>query len=113
MRLFALLGGYLMGWFKLSHDSEMKYVSVPRLMMAILVFSFTVYSQTNTINSIVWSGHKRMNEKFMSHFIETKIGSDLDSLKIYRDITALTRLNGISLMIFILSNLEPTLVSIK
>ncbi|MDO9000491.1 MAG: cytochrome c biogenesis protein CcdA [Bacteroidota bacterium] len=41
--IFALLGGYLMGWFKLSHDSEMKYVSVPRLMMAILVFSFTVY----------------------------------------------------------------------
>ncbi|MDP3567521.1 cytochrome c biogenesis protein CcdA [Sediminibacterium sp.] len=41
--IFALLGGYLMGWFKLSHDSEMKYVSVPRLMMAILVFSFTIY----------------------------------------------------------------------
>ena len=41
--IFALLGGYLMGWFKLSHDSEMKYVSVPRLMMAVLVFSFTVY----------------------------------------------------------------------
>ncbi|MEO6302801.1 MAG: cytochrome c biogenesis protein CcdA, partial [Bacteroidia bacterium] len=41
--IFALLGGYLMGWFKLSHDSEMKYVSVPRLMMAIIVFSFTVY----------------------------------------------------------------------
>ena len=41
--IFALLGGYLMGWFKLSHDSEMKFVSVPRLLMAILVFSFTVY----------------------------------------------------------------------
>lgn len=41
--IFALLGGYLMGWFKLSHDSEMKYVSVPRLMMAIFVFAFTIY----------------------------------------------------------------------
>jgi thiol:disulfide interchange protein DsbD len=41
--IFALLGGYLMGWFKLSHDSEMKYVSVPRLMMAIFAFAFTIY----------------------------------------------------------------------
>jgi thiol:disulfide interchange protein len=41
--VFGLLGMYLMGWFKLSHDSEMKYVSVPRLMMAILSFAFTVY----------------------------------------------------------------------
>lgn len=41
--IFALLGGYLMGWFKLSHDSEMKYVSVPRLIMAIFVFAFTIY----------------------------------------------------------------------
>lgn len=41
--IFALLGGYLMGWFKLSHDSDLKYVSVPRLLIAILSFSFTVY----------------------------------------------------------------------
>jgi thiol:disulfide interchange protein DsbD len=41
--IFALLGAYLMGWFKLSHDSEMKYVSVPRLMMAIFAFAFTIY----------------------------------------------------------------------
>ncbi|MBA3679693.1 MAG: thioredoxin family protein [Bacteroidetes bacterium] len=41
--IFALLGGYLMGWFKLSHDSDMKYVSVPRLLMAVIVFSFTIY----------------------------------------------------------------------
>ncbi len=41
--IFALLGGYLMGWFKLSHDSELKHVSVTRLMIAILSFSFTIY----------------------------------------------------------------------
>jgi thiol:disulfide interchange protein DsbD len=41
--IFALLGAYLMGWFKLAHDSEMKHVSVGRLMMAVLVFSFTLY----------------------------------------------------------------------
>jgi len=41
--IFALLGGYLMGWFKLSHDSDLKYVSVPRLIMAIFAFAFTIY----------------------------------------------------------------------
>lgn len=41
--IFGLLGIYLMGWFKLSHDSDVKYVSVSRLMVAILSFSFTVY----------------------------------------------------------------------
>jgi thiol:disulfide interchange protein DsbD len=32
-----------MGWFKLPHDSDMKHVSVGRLMFAIIVFSFTFY----------------------------------------------------------------------
>jgi thiol:disulfide interchange protein len=41
--IFALLGAYLMGWFKLSHDSDLKYVSVGRLMVAILSFAFTIY----------------------------------------------------------------------
>jgi thiol:disulfide interchange protein len=41
--IFAMLGAYLMGWFKLSHDSEMKYVSVGRLFMAIITFAFTFY----------------------------------------------------------------------
>jgi len=41
--IFALLGAYLMGWFKLSHDSEMKYVSTGRLLFAVIVFSFTIY----------------------------------------------------------------------
>jgi thiol:disulfide interchange protein DsbD len=41
--IFALTGIYLMGWVKFSHDSDLKYVSVPRLFFAILAFSFTVY----------------------------------------------------------------------
>lgn len=41
--IFGLLGMYLMGWFKLSHDSDVKYVSVPRLFFAVIVLSFTVY----------------------------------------------------------------------
>jgi thiol:disulfide interchange protein DsbD len=41
--IFLLLGLYLLGKFKLSHDSEVKHVSVGRLMLSILVFSFVVY----------------------------------------------------------------------
>lgn len=41
--IFLLLGGYLMGWFRMPHDSEMKAVPVGRLLFAIIVFSFTFY----------------------------------------------------------------------
>lgn len=41
--IFALLGCYLMGKIRFSHDSELKYVSVPRLFMAIISFSFSIY----------------------------------------------------------------------
>ncbi|QIL75795.1 thioredoxin fold domain-containing protein [Hymenobacter sp. HDW8] len=41
--LSALLGLYLLGKFKLSHDSEITHLSVPRLLLAILAFSFMTY----------------------------------------------------------------------
>jgi len=41
--IFALMGIYLLGKLKLSHDSGVAYVSVPRLFLAIIVLSFTVY----------------------------------------------------------------------
>ena len=40
---FTLMGFYLLGKLKFSHDSEIKHVSVPRLMMALMTFSFVVY----------------------------------------------------------------------
>lgn len=41
--IFALMGIYLLGKLKLSHDSDMPFLGVPRLFMAILTFSFVVY----------------------------------------------------------------------
>lgn len=41
--IFALLGMYLLGKLKFSHDSDLKYVSVPRLILAIISFAFAVY----------------------------------------------------------------------
>ncbi|WP_080903423.1 cytochrome c biogenesis protein CcdA, partial [Parabacteroides sp. Marseille-P3160] len=41
--IFALLGIYLLGKLKLKHDSDLDYVSVPRLFFAIISFAFAVY----------------------------------------------------------------------
>lgn len=41
--IFALLGLYLLGKLKFKHDSDMQYLSVTRLALAIASFSFVVY----------------------------------------------------------------------
>ncbi|MGZ2371679.1 protein-disulfide reductase DsbD family protein [Ancylomarina sp. YFZ004] len=41
--IFTLMGFYLLGKLMFSHDSPVKHVSVPRLMLAIASFSFVVY----------------------------------------------------------------------
>ncbi|MCJ8208380.1 thioredoxin family protein [Mucilaginibacter sp. RS28] len=41
--IFALMGFYLLGKLRFSHDSELPYISVPRLFLAIIVLSFTTY----------------------------------------------------------------------
>lgn len=41
--LFVLLGMYLLGKIKFSHDSDVPFVSVPRLVLAIASFTFALY----------------------------------------------------------------------
>jgi thiol:disulfide interchange protein len=41
--IFSLLGAYLLGWIKFSHDAEVKKISVFRLGLVISVFSFVFY----------------------------------------------------------------------
>jgi len=41
--VFTLLGFYLLGKLKFKHDSDVKYVSVGRLGLAIVTFSFVIY----------------------------------------------------------------------
>ncbi len=41
--IFALLGLYLLGKIKFKYDGDIKFVSVPRLAMAIIVFAFVAY----------------------------------------------------------------------
>jgi len=41
--IFAMMGFYLLGKLKFSHDSTLNYISVPRLLLAIISISFAVY----------------------------------------------------------------------
>lgn len=41
--IFTILGFYLMGKIRFSHDSDLPYLSIPRLLLAIITFSFVVY----------------------------------------------------------------------
>lgn len=41
--IFLFLGLYLLGIIKFAHDSDLNYISVPRLLIAIASFSFMVY----------------------------------------------------------------------
>ncbi|MBN2637884.1 MAG: thioredoxin family protein [Bacteroidales bacterium] len=41
--IFFLLGLYLLGKLKFAHDDDVKHVTVPRLVLSIITFSFVVY----------------------------------------------------------------------
>jgi thiol:disulfide interchange protein DsbD len=41
--IFTLMGFYLLGKIKFAHDSDLPYLKVPRLMLALLTFSFVIY----------------------------------------------------------------------
>jgi thiol:disulfide interchange protein len=41
--IFTLMGLYLIGKIKFANDSDIKYIKVPRLMMAIVTFAFVIY----------------------------------------------------------------------
>ena len=41
--LFGLTGAYLMGWFRLSHDSDMPYLPLPRFFFALTSFAVMIY----------------------------------------------------------------------
>lgn len=41
--IFILMGIYLLGKLKFAHDSDVPYISVPRLFMAIATFTFVAY----------------------------------------------------------------------
>lgn len=65
----ALAGFYLLGKLKFSHDGDETRVSVPRLFMAIIVFSFSVYMVPG-----LWGAPL----KAISAFLPPQSGQDFD-----------------------------------
>lgn len=41
--IFAMMGFYLLGKLKFSHDSDLPYITIPRLFLSIITLAFTVY----------------------------------------------------------------------
>ena len=61
-----------------------------------LILVNCIYAQDKIIQKINWIGTKKMNEQFMTDFIQSKEPAPIDSLKLNHDVQAITRLNGIS-----------------
>ena len=67
--LFSLLGLYLMGKIKFSHDSDLPYISTLRLFLIIIVFSFVVYLVPGLFGSPL---------KGLSSFLPPSSGTELN-----------------------------------
>lgn len=74
--IFTLLGFYLLGKLKFSHDSDVKTVSVPRLMTAILSFTFVVYLIPGMLGAPL---------KAISGYLPPQTTHDFDLHQIIRD----------------------------
>jgi thiol:disulfide interchange protein DsbD len=69
--LFAMLGFYLLGKIRFSHDSPINHVSVPRLLLVIISFSFAVYLIPGLFGAPL---------KAVSGYLPTESSWDLDEI---------------------------------
>lgn len=74
--IFTLMGFYLLGKLKFSHDSDLKYISVPRLMLAICSFSFVAYMVPGMFGAPL---------KAISGYLPPQTTQDFDISAIVRD----------------------------
>ena len=74
--IFFLMGLYLLGKLKFAHDSDVPFVSVPRLMFAIITFSFVVYLIPGMFGAPL---------KALSGYLPPQATHDFDLNKIVRD----------------------------
>jgi len=74
--IFTMMGFYLLGKMKFAHDSDTKYISVPRLMMALITFTFVVYLVPGMFGAPL---------KAISGYLPPMTSHDFDLHKIIRD----------------------------
>ena len=74
--IFSMMGFYLLGKMKFAHDSETKFISVPRLMMALITFTFVIYLIPGMFGAPL---------KAISGYLPPMTSHDFDLHKIIRD----------------------------
>ncbi len=74
--IFTLMGLYLLGKLKFAHDSEVKYISVPRLGLAIATFTFVIYMIPGMFGAPLQA---------LSGYLPPQATHDFDLNKIVRD----------------------------
>jgi len=74
--IFTMMGFYLLGKMKFAHDSETKHITVPRLMLALITFTFVVYLIPGMFGAPL---------KAISGYLPPMTSHDFDLHKIIRD----------------------------
>ncbi len=74
--IFFLMGLYLLGKIKFAHDSDVPHVTVPRLLLAIITFSFVVYMVPGMFGAPL---------KALSGYLPPQTTLDFDMNKIVRN----------------------------
>lgn len=74
--IFFLLGLYLLGKIKFAHDSDVPFVTVPRLMFSIIVFTFVAYLIPGMIGAPL---------KALSGYLPPQTTHDFDLNKVIRE----------------------------
>lgn len=74
--IFTLMGLYLLGKLKFAHDSDLKFISVPRLTMAIITFTFVIYMIPGMFGAPLQA---------LSGYLPPQATHDFDLNKIVRD----------------------------
>lgn len=74
--IFTLMGFYLLGKIKFKHDSDVPYVGVPRLLLAIITFSFVVYLIPGMIGAPL---------KALAGYLPPETTHDFDLRKVIRE----------------------------
>jgi thiol:disulfide interchange protein DsbD len=74
--IFFLMGLYLLGKIKFAHDSDVPFVSVPRLTLAIITFTFVIYMIPGMFGAPL---------KALSGYLPPQATHDFDLNKVVRD----------------------------
>lgn len=74
--IFTMMGFYLLGKMKFAHDSDTKFITVPRLIMALITFTFVVYLIPGMFGAPL---------KAISGYLPPMTSHDFDLHKIIRD----------------------------